>query len=88
MDCVNEKFLIFLKKPLEIMKGNIMYDGHAKSGAPMELGKVQNGVVERLVSERNQCAKRLKDLDEMLAKLDKNPEIAEILNQLSKITHF
>jgi hypothetical protein len=49
---------------------------------------IREGIYERLVRERLNLAKRLKDLDEVISGLEKNPEVSDLLNKLSKVTHF
>ena len=49
---------------------------------------VQLTVQQRLESEKLNLERRLKQINEALDALTKNPEIQEIINKISAITHF
>ncbi len=66
---------------------NSMYE----TDVPMTTGGgslVQLTVQERLESEKLQLEARLKQVTEALEALNKNPEIQEVINKISAITHF
>lgn len=65
-----------------------MFEESAKT--PVALGGLaqQTPVLERLKGQRNELQKRVKNLDDAIAKLEKNPQIAEILESLNKLGHY
>ena len=55
----------------------------SSSGMP-----IQNSVEQRLLREKKNLDQRLEQVNKALALLEKNPEVKEILNAVSEITHF
>lgn len=49
---------------------------------------VQITIGERLENERKQLEERLKQVNNALDKLNKNPQVKEVIEAISRITHF
>ena len=67
-----------------------MNDGHkldmpAMIGSP---GLIELSVIDRLRRDKRNLEGRLQQVNEALEALEENPEVMDILEKLSKVTHF
>ena len=66
-----------------------MYDEIAKTPASVSGSQIrQDTVLERLQRDKQGLESRLKDVNNCIELLEKNPEVSKILQALSKVTHI
>ena len=67
-----------------------MYDDQSKpeSGGLATVTSKRASITDRLITEKRQLETRLSEINVVLGKLEKNPEVQDIIDSLSKVIHF
>lgn len=63
-------------------------DAKSNRIVPTGTREVKVSITERLKREREQLRSRLAELDDVIEKLERNPQFQDLIDSLSRITHF